>query len=91
MFTAPTAPWRTLCNLKVEYTQLERRKEEYKEEELKRLALEKIGQYSPDFYIFTDGSTNADQEYGGAAMYVEDFMGEPVVEKSQTSFFSILR
>ena len=82
MFTAPTAPWRTLCNLKVEYTQLERRKEEYKEEELKRLALEKIGQYSPDFYIFTDGSTNADQEYGGAGMYVEDFMGEPVAEKS---------
>ena len=55
---------------------------EYREKELKRLALEKIGQFSPDFYIFTDGSTNSDQENGGAGMYVEDFMGEPVVEKS---------
>ena len=82
MFTAPTAPWRTLYNLKVEYTHLERKKVEYKEKELKRLALEKIGQFSPDFYIFTDGSTNSDQENGGAGMYVEDFMGEPVVEKS---------
>jgi hypothetical protein len=31
LFTAPTAPWRTLHNLKVEYTHLERKKKEYKE------------------------------------------------------------
>ena len=71
-----------LCNLKVEYTHLDRKKGEYKEKELKRLALEKIGQFSPDFYIFTDRSTNSDQKNGGAGMYVEYFMGEPVVEKS---------
>ena len=33
-------------------------------------------------YLKTCSQHHGDQEYGGAGMYVEDFMGEPVAEKS---------
>ena len=80
--TAPLAPWRVLTQLNVEYVELERKKSEYRPEELKQLTLEKIETYDPDFYIFTDGSTDGKQENGGAGMYIEDRWNEVVAEKS---------
>ena len=81
-YTPPTAPWRSLPNLKVEYVELDHKKAEYRMEELKARTLEKIAEYDPDFYIYTDGSTDDKQERGGAGMYIENSMGETVAEES---------
>jgi ribonuclease HI len=81
-YTQPSAPWRNLSRLTVEYVNLDRKKSEYQPEELKALTLEKIATYDADYYIYTDGSTNGRQEQGGAGMFIEDWTGETVAEKS---------
>ena len=55
-----------------ERVHLEKKKCEYEEWELKELADEKIGQLEAEAIIYTDGSTNKVQEYGGAGAYIQN-------------------
>ena len=80
--TPPTPPWRDLPNLSVEFLELDRRKDQYRPEELKRMAIEKIESYSADYYIYTDGSTDGKQERGGAGVYIENARKEVVAQES---------
>ena len=59
----PCAPWRNLINIHIEVVELEKKKDEYSKEELRAKAMEKIDSIEADYKIYTDGSTDGDQEY----------------------------
>ena len=67
----PVPPWYEI-ELTFERVQLEKRKEDYTDEELKTRALEKIESLACRVTIYTDGSTDGNQENGGAGVYIED-------------------
>ena len=66
-----TPPWR---KTKVEFqrVELEKRKSEYTEVELREMSTAKINELQVKYKIYTDGSTNGKQEKGGAGVYVTD-------------------
>ena len=80
--TIPLPPWKQLNNLILDSVTLQKPKEEYTEEELHQRAVTKIDQYVRDVTIYTDGSTNADQENGGAGVYIEDMQKQTLLEES---------
>jgi ribonuclease HI/exonuclease III len=69
--TPPFEPWTRPSNLRFERVTLDRRKDEYSKEELNRLTTEKIDSMTSDIHIYTDGSTNGQQQNGGAGVYIE--------------------
>ena len=80
--TPPLPPWMTLDNLKIEYTPLQKKKTEYKPEELRTIALEKIMSYGMKTIIYTDGSTSGRQENGGAGIFIKAYEGEETIRRS---------
>ena len=69
-------PWRQ-TTLIFDKVKLEK-KEEYSKEELKRMTEEKIEGLWSEIVMYTDGSTNDNQENGGAGLYVTRIHGEDV-------------
>ena len=67
----PLEPWRR-TNLKFDAVTLAKPKNEHSKEELKKKTDEKLAEMKADIMIWTDGSTNANQERGGAGVFVED-------------------
>ena len=63
-------PWRG-TKLKFDRVPLEKKKEEYSEEELRRRTEEKIEGLEVEAILYTDGSTSGTQENGGAGLYVQ--------------------
>ena len=64
------SPWTQYKNVKIEKVELEKKKAEYTEEQLKAIATAKINS--------TDGSTDGKQPNGGAGTYIEDANGGEV-------------
>ena len=64
-------PW-SKAKCEFDAVELDRRKDEYTQEELKRIAMNKIESLFAEVIIYTDGSTSGNQENGGAGMYIED-------------------
>ena len=71
----PTPPWRR-SKIEFQRVELEKRKSEYSEAELKEMSTKKIGELQVEYKIYTDGSTNADQENGGAGLFVTSAQDE---------------
>ena len=67
----PLPPWRE-TNLRFAEVQLEQRKDQYSVEELKRRADERVNEITSDVVIFTDGSTDGNQNRGGAGVFIHD-------------------
>ena len=77
------SPWTEFSRLRVEKVSLERRKAEYTNEQLRTIAIAKIGTYEVDYRIYTDGSTDGKQTNGGAGVYIEDNSGKEIAEFSE--------
>ena len=75
-------PWKGLDKLTVDAVPLEKPKDEYQPEELKRLSLDKIGSFDTEAVIYTDGSTSGQQEDGGAGVLIMDGNGRSLFEAS---------
>lgn len=76
--TPPIPPWETFDNLSIRYVELEKKKSEYKPQELRRMSLEQIEAIDTDLTVYTDGSTSGNQEKGGAGIYIHDRNGETI-------------
>ena len=63
-----------------EEVELEKKKQLYDKEDLKKLALHKISSIEANIHIYTDGSTSGNQINGGAGVHIEyvDGVSEPV-------------
>jgi len=71
-------PWRN-TPLEFDKVALEKKKEEYTEEELRRKTEEKIEGLWAETVMYTDGSTSGEQENGGAGLYVPKQNGDEEV------------
>ena len=80
--TTMIAPWKELECLTVEEVTLEKKKGEYSTEELRTKTMEKLNSIETTYRIFTDGSTDENQENGGAGIYIEDRNGLVISEES---------
>ena len=67
----PVPPWYE-TGIVFEKVQLEKKKNEYTSEELRARATEKIESLKCEYTVYTDGSTDHNQENGGAGVYIED-------------------
>ena len=67
----PLEPWRR-TTLDFDAVPLTKTKELYSKQELKELTQNKINNIRADVRIWTDGSTNSNQEKGGAGIFIED-------------------
>ena len=76
-------PWYHPNNLEFACVELEKPKAEYTSEQLKERALQKIAQFQPDYTVYTDGSTDANQENGGAGIFIHDNNNQTLLEKSE--------
>ena len=79
VMSVPPPPWRELVNLKVDYVQLEKKKDRYSPEELRSRAIEKMESLKATITIFTDGSTSGRQERGGAGVFVQDEQSKEMI------------
>ena len=75
-------PWRKAQNLKIERVELEKPKKEYTEEELLLMSTVKINSLEREITIYTDGSTDGNQEKGGAGVYIHDATSSTILEES---------
>ena len=75
-------PWKNLDILTVDAVPLDKPKEEYTPEELKRMSMQKIRSINTEVTIYTDGSTNGEQQDGGAGVYIIDANGNTLLEAS---------
>ena len=66
----------------MEMVALGKKKEEYSKEELKNLTLLKINAIDAEIRVYTDGSTDANQENGGAGVFIESREGATLYEAS---------
>ena len=80
--TPPLAPWFRLENITVERAAVEKKKEAYSQDELYDLAMQKIRSVDCAVHIYTNGSTNTNQEGGGAGVYAEDNEGNVMLRKA---------
>ena len=71
----PLPPWRE-TGLTFEEIKLEKKKGEYSAEELRRLTEARIKDLDTEVVIYTDGSTDGNQNRGGAGVYVQDRRGD---------------
>ena len=67
----PLAPWKE-TGLHFKEIQLEKKKSEYSTEELRRLTEESVKDINTDVIIYTDGSTDGNQNRGGAGVYIQN-------------------
>ena len=79
--TPPVAHCGMLGILTIQSIHLEKKKEEYSKEELRTIALEQIESIHAEYKIYTDGSTDANKENGGAGIYIEGALGTVVREE----------
>ena len=77
-FDQQPSPWTQFSNIEVDKVELQKKKTEYTNEQLKALATAKIASYVVNYTIYTDGSTDGQQTNGGAGTYVEDAQGREV-------------
>ena len=63
------APW-TGTGVRVDEVLLAERKDKYSVEELRRKTMERIQQGPEGIHIYTDGSTDGNQEKGGEGVYI---------------------
>jgi len=75
-------PWLTFPNLSIQSTPLEKKKDDYQPEELRTIALAKIDSIEAHIAIYTDGSTDGNQERGGAGIFIETASGEELLRQS---------
>ena len=76
-------PWQHMNNLFVDEVHLDKAKSEYTPHALREKSLEKIASFSVDYIVYTDGSTDSNQENGGAGVYAEDANNNPVMEQHE--------
>ena len=69
----------------MDMVEIEKQKQEYFEEELLRLSMNKINSITSNVVIYTDGSTNGSQENVGAGVYIEDEQGNTLLQTSFTA------
>jgi len=74
-------PWREI-GMEFDEVVLDRKKDEYSEEELRTRAEAKINELFAEVIIYTDGSTNQHQENGGAGIFIEDSRTNETFEAS---------
>ena len=80
--TPPTAPWRNMAQLNVQYVSLDGRKRDIAPEQLKQATHNTIETIEANLVIYTDGSTSGTQENGGAGISIQTTSGEIVEELS---------
>lgn len=80
--TPPTAPWRNMAQLNVQYVSLDGRKRDIAPEQLKQATHNTIETIEANLVIYTDGSTSGAQENGGAGISIQTTSGEIVEELS---------
>ena len=73
----PLPPWRG-TEISFKAVQLEGKKKDHTEEQLREQSMKAINDLQVKHLIYTDGSTNADQEKGGAGVFVTNEEGEEV-------------
>ena len=66
----------------MESTPLGKKKSEYSVADLRKVALDTIMTYKTKFIIYTDGSTDGNQENGGAGVFITNADGENVLRLS---------
>ena len=81
--TPRVEPWLSLPNLRFEVVQLEKKKEDYKKEELREMSIEKISTLNKDVNVYTDGSTSGKQTRGGAGIFIENNNGDILHKESR--------
>ena len=67
----PLPPWRSTGFL-FDAVELAKKKDQYTTEELRLLTEEKVGKLDSEVIIYTDGSTDGNQNRGGAGVYIVD-------------------
>ena len=72
----------TPVNIEMTEVKLEKKKDAYTEEELRRQTECKIAEVNADIEIYTDGSTSGDQRKGGAGIFIQNREGTILMEKS---------
>ena len=75
----PSPPWKT-TKLLFEQVALEKKKNEYSGEELRDLAMDKIQSIEAEYRLYTDGSTDGNQEKGGAGLSIMNGADEIIEE-----------
>ena len=80
--TPDLPPWKKPENLLLDRVVLDKPKQEYTSAELLQLASAKIESIERELTIYTDGSTDENQENGGAGVYIEDLHHESIYEAS---------
>ena len=73
----------TPLNIEITEVKLEKKKEEYTEQELMQRTELKIAEVDADVEIYTDGSTSGNQQNGGAGIFIQDREGECLLELCQ--------
>ena len=80
--TPPLPPWKVAESLVLDMVPLEKPKQEYSDEELLALSMDKITSITSEVTIYTDGSTDSSQKNGGAGIYIKDAQGRSLLEAS---------
>merc|ERR1712159_549095 len=72
-------------NITITGVELDKRKDEYKLEELARMAELKIADIDADVEVYTDGSTSGSQKNGGAGVFIQDREGNTLLEDAKAA------
>ena len=74
----PVAPPWKVTTIDFQAVELEGKKSDYSEDELRERSIKAIQDLQAMHLVYTDGSTNANQEKGGAGVYATNIEGEEV-------------
>ena len=70
-------------NIEITEVALEKKKDEYSKEELRRMTETRIAEIDADVEIYTDGSTDGMQRNGGAGVFIQDKEGKVLLERAK--------
>ena len=70
-------------NIEITEVALEKKKDEYSKDELRRRTEIRIAEIDADVEIYTDGSTDGKQKNGGAGIFIQDKNGTVLLEKAK--------
>ena len=70
-------------NIEITEVALEKKKDEYSKDELRRRTEIRIAEIDADVEIYTDGSTDGKQRNGGAGVFIQDKLGTVLLEKAK--------
>ena len=73
----------TPLNIEMTEVKLEKKKDEYNEQQLRERTELKIAEIDADIEIYTDGSTSGNQQKGGAGIFVQNREGACLLEMSK--------